>query len=125
MIPGLNDCELEAILEAAAAAGARTAGTILVRLPHEVKQLFTDWLAVHYPERADKVLHRLREMRGGRLNDPRFGSRMRGAGVHADLLRRRFELACRRLGLDRERPALDTSRFRPPALRGAQRRLFA
>jgi DNA repair photolyase len=97
---------------------------VLLRLPHEVKSIFSEWLAAHYPARAAKVLARVREMRGGRLNDPRFGSRMRGAGVHAELLARRFEIACRRLGLDGARVQLDCSRFR----RGsdpAQGRLFA
>jgi DNA repair photolyase len=124
MIPGINDTELEAILEAAAAAGASTAGMILVRLPHEVRRLFEDWLVAHYPDRAKRVLHRLREMRGGRLNDPRFGTRMSGEGVHAELLQRRFDVACRRLRLDLDRPALDTTRFRPPAAPAAQGRLF-
>ena len=83
-----------------------------VRLPHELGELFTQWLRVHYPERADRVLHLLREMRGGRLNDPRFGHCMRGEGPYAALLARRFETAARRLGLDRRRGAeLDTSSF--------------
>jgi DNA repair photolyase len=125
MIPGLNDSELEAVLEAAAAAGARYAGTILVRLPWEVAQLFGEWLDAHYPGRAAKVLGRLREMRGGRLNDPRFDSRMRGSGPHAKLLNRRFEIACRRLGLSRDRFELDRSRFRVPLERGDQLALFA
>jgi DNA repair photolyase len=124
MIPGLNDSELERILGAAAAAGARSANYILVRLPHEVKQLFTEWLETHYPSKAKRVLGRLREMRGGRLNDPRFGNRMRGEGNHAELLQRRFEVTCRRLGLSREQPRLDCSRFRPPSRTGDQGRLF-
>jgi DNA repair photolyase len=124
MIPGINDAELEAILEQAARAGARQAGYLLVRLPHELEELFTDWLERHYPARKDKVLHRIREMRGGRLNDPRFGRRMRGEGPHAVLLRRRFEIACRRLGLERERPRLDVTGFRVPG-RPEQGKLFA
>jgi DNA repair photolyase len=124
MIPGLNDAELESILEAAAAAGARSANYILLRLPHELKQLFSDWLEAHFPGRADKILNRLREMRGGRLNDPRFASRMRGHGPHADLLERRFAIACRRLGLDRERTELDASAFRVTRSAGVQGRLF-
>ena len=124
IVPGLNDDELERILEAAAEAGARTGGYLLLRLPHEVKQLFTEWLHEHYPAKADKVLNRLREMRGGRLNDPRFDSRHSGRGTHATLLRRRFELAARRLGLDCERPRLDCSNFRVPGRPGAQLSLF-
>jgi DNA repair photolyase len=125
MIPGLNDHELERILEAAARAGVRGASYLVVRLPHELKPLFTEWLERHYPDRAARVLHRIRELRDGRLNDPRFGSRMRGTGPYADLLRRRFEVATRRLGLDRERIVLDTTRFRVPLRPGDPRRLFA
>jgi len=122
LIPGLNEHELERILAAATAAGATSAAYLLLRLPHEVRVLFEDWLRTHYPDRADKVLNALREMRGGGLNDPRYGSRMTGEGERARLLRRRFELVCRRLGLERERPRLDTTAFRVPA--GDQRRLF-
>jgi DNA repair photolyase len=121
MIPGLNDPDLERILEAAASAGARAAGYVLVRLPHEVKELFAEWLEVHYPTRAARVLHLVRECRGGELYDATFGSRMRGTGPFAELLEKRFDIACRRLGL-LERPALDTSRFRVP---GGQHSLFS
>jgi DNA repair photolyase len=113
VIPGLSDDQLESILERAAAAGARSAAFILLRLPGEVKDLFRAWLAAHYPLRADKVLSLVASVRGGRLNDPRFGSRMRGQGPVADLIRRRFALARRRTGLDRPPPVLDTSAFRP------------
>ena len=124
MIPGLNDTELEKILEAAAEAGASTASYILLRLPHELKQLFGEWLDAHYPDRAGKILGRLREMRGGRLYDSSFRSRMCGEGPHALLLRRRFEVACRRLGLDAERRELDCGQFRVPPRAGDQGRLF-
>jgi DNA repair photolyase len=124
MIPGLNDTELERILGAAAAAGASSAGYALVRLPWEVKDLFEDWLDEHYPARKAKVLARIRAQRGGRLNDPRWGSRSRGTGPHADLLRRRFEIASRRLRLDRTRVELDTTAFRVPPRSGDQGRLF-
>jgi DNA repair photolyase len=124
MIPGLNDHELERILEAAAGAGARFAGWSLVRLPWEVRDLFTEWLAEHYPTREAKILGRIREARGGRLNDPRFGSRQRGTGAMADLLARRFDLASRRLGFDRQRIALDTTAFRVAPRPGDQGRLF-
>lgn len=117
-IPALNDHEMEAVLEAAAVAGVRHAGWTLLRLPHEIKDLFKEWLAVHAPGRAEHVLSLLRQSRGGRENDPRFGHRFRGEGEYAGLLARRFRLACRRLGLNRERLALDTARFRPPARAG-------
>lgn len=114
MIPGLNDTELERILETAADAGGRQAGYVLVRLPHELKDLFTRWLETHYPDRAKRVLHRIRETRGGKLYDSTFGERHRGTGEMAELLNRRFELACRRFGLNERDLNLDTSRFRVP-----------
>jgi DNA repair photolyase len=126
MIPGLNDAELERILEASADAGARIAGTILVRLPHEVKELFVDWLAAHYPSKAKRVQRLLREAHGGKLYQSRWGTRMHGEGEYAGLLKRRFDLACRRLGLgscpDVE---LDTEAFRVPGRPGKQQRLFS
>jgi DNA repair photolyase len=114
IIPQLTDKDLEAILDAASANGARYAGWTLVRLPHEVKDLFRDWLAQHYPLRAEHVMSVIQQMRGGRDNDPQFGSRMRGEGLFADLISRRFDIACQRLGLNRERTPMDTSRFKPP-----------
>ncbi len=115
IIPQLTDKDLEAILEAAAAAGATHAGYTLLRLPREVSPLFRAWLDAHYPLRAAHVMSLVQDIRGGRDNDPRFGSRMRGQGVYADLIRKRFRLACARLGLNAERPLpLDTTRFRPP-----------
>lgn len=114
IIPQLNDKDLEAILEAAAANGARWAGWTMLRLPHEVKDLFRDWLAQHYPLRAAHVMSLVHQVRDGRDNDPNFGSRMRGTGLFADLIARRFELTCKRLGLNSARAPLDTSRFRPP-----------
>ncbi|HYL02801.1 MAG TPA: PA0069 family radical SAM protein [Steroidobacteraceae bacterium] len=125
VIPALTDHELERILEACAAAGARWAGYVLLRLPYEIKDLFREWLAEHYPQRAAHVMALVRDMRGGRDNDPRFGSRMRGTGPYALLLRSRFQLAARRLGLDgaAARGTLDTTRFRPPGPGGAQLRL--
>jgi DNA repair photolyase len=124
VIPALTDHEMEGILEACAAAGARWAGYVLLRLPYEVKDLFREWLAAHYPDRAAHVMSLIREMRGGRDNDPRFGSRMRGTGPYALLLKSRFKLACQRLGLNgTARGALDTRLFRPPGPAGAQLRL--
>jgi DNA repair photolyase len=116
IIPQLNDRDLEAILEAAAANGAQGAGWVLLRLPREVAPLFREWLDVHYPLRAGHVMSIVRQMRGGRDYDSTFGSRMRGDGAFAALIEKRFAVACRRLGLNRgrEHTGLDTSRFRPP-----------
>jgi DNA repair photolyase len=115
---------MEAILEAAAAAGAKSAGYVLLRLPYEVKDLFKEWLTQHYPQRAEHVMSLVRDARGGRENDPNFGSRMRGAGAYAELIRARFKVASRRLGLDsaRDRP-LDTTLFRPPGPASSQLQL--
>ncbi|HXU11594.1 MAG TPA: PA0069 family radical SAM protein, partial [Candidatus Binatia bacterium] len=124
MIPGLNDAELERILEAAASAGARTAGYVILRLPHELQSIFAEWLEAHYPLRAAHVLNLVRETRGGKLYDSEFGQRMKGTGPYADLLRRRFETACRRLGLSRNRMDLDTTQFRVPPRAGDQPGLF-
>ena len=105
MIPQLNERDLEAILEAAAAHGATTAGWIMVRLPREVAPLFRAWLDEHYPLRAAHVMSVIQQLRGGRDNDPEFGTRMRGTGNFADLIARRFEIAARRFGLNRDRRA--------------------
>ena len=120
MIPGLNDSEMEKIIEAASRAGARQVQYILLRLPHELRQLFEDWLNTHYPERAKHVLNLIRETRAGALNDARFGKRFSGTGVYAELMRRRFERAARQWGLDAPMDALDTSRFAAPVLAEAQ-----
>ncbi|MDE2306555.1 MAG: PA0069 family radical SAM protein [Gammaproteobacteria bacterium] len=121
MIPAVNDHELEAILKAAASAGARSAGYVLLRLPHEVAPLFERWLHDHLPLRAAHVLSRIAAMREGRLNDARFGSRMAGRGVEARLLAQRFALACRRFGLAAgERVQLEVGAFRVPADRDPQ-----
>jgi DNA repair photolyase len=119
VIPAITDHELEAILEAAAEAGARTASYIPVRLPHEVAPLFRDWLDVHYPDRAAKVMAQVAALRGGRDNDPRFFSRMRGTGVWAQLIRTRFTLACKRLGLNAARVELRQDLFCAPEEEGA------
>jgi DNA repair photolyase len=125
VIPQLNDRDLEAILEAAAAHGATSAGWILLRLPLEVAPLFRAWLDEHYPLRAAHVMSLVQQLRGGRDNDPDFGSRMRGTGTFADLIAKRFELATKRLGLNDHRTApLDVTRFRPPRANEAQRELF-
>jgi DNA repair photolyase len=124
MILGLNDSELERILEACAAAGARSAGYVLLRLPLEIKDLFSEWLEAHYPLKASRILHLVRETREGKLYDSAFGTRMRGTGPQADLLRSRFQIACRRLGLDRRPAPLDVTQFRVPPRRGDQLGLF-
>jgi DNA repair photolyase len=116
VIPAINDHELEAILEAGVQAGASSAAHILLRLPHEVAGLFREWLGEHFPDRAAKVMNLLREARGGRDNDPAFGTRMTGQGPLAAMLADRFERACRRLAIPTgEIRHLDTTRFRPPA----------
>jgi DNA repair photolyase len=124
VIPFLNEPELERILEAAAAAGASRAFSVVLRLPWELSPLFQHWLEQHFPERAARIMARVREMRGGRDNDARFGSRMTGQGVWAQLLRQRFDKACARFGLNRERIDLDLTRFRRPAADAAQASLF-
>ena len=126
VIPFINEPELERVLEAARDAGARSAFSIVLRLPWEVNPLFQQWLDEHFPERAQRVMARVREMRGGKDNDPNFGSRMRGTGIWAELLRQRFEKACLRLGLNRARTELDLTQFRRPERAGAspQQSLF-
>jgi DNA repair photolyase len=124
LIPALNDGTLEHVLEASAGAGAREAAYVILRLPNELKDIFKEWLAAHYPERAAHVMSIVRQMRGGRDNDPRFHERMRGTGNYAELISRRFEIACKRLGLNgRRAPGLDCSRFVPPSPAG-QMKLF-
>lgn len=124
VIPFLNEPELERILEAAAEAGATRAFSIVLRLPWEVNPLFQDWLERHLPERAARVMARVREMRGGKDNDALSGTRMTGQGVWAQLLRQRFEKACARLGLARQRIELDLTQFRPPGRHPGQGELF-
>ena len=117
MIPALNDAEMERILEASANSGARWGGYVLLRLPHELKQIFEDWLHAHVPDRARHVLELIRETRAGGLNDAKFGKRFSGTGVYADLLAQRFSRAARQFGLD-GRSELNSSRFAVPAVRG-------
>ncbi len=114
VIPGLTDHEIPAIVTACARAGALVARHILLRLPHAVAPLFEDWLARHFPERRAKVMGRIRSVRDGRVNDPRFHSRMMGSGIFADQVHALFELACRRAGLADEAPPLSTRFFRKP-----------
>lgn len=114
VVPAVTDHEMPAILKAAASAGARFAGYTVMRLPREVKGLFVSWLERHFPDRAKKVLHRLESLRGGRLNDSRFGLRMRGEGVFADQIRDLFRAGCRAAGLTGPWPRLSTDAFRKP-----------
>jgi DNA repair photolyase len=122
VIPAVTDHELEGILAAASEAGATSAGYILLRLPHEVKTLFREWLDVHYPDRARHVMSLINQARGGKDYDAQFGQRMVGTGPYAQLLRTRFELAARRLGLSpaNDRHILDPSRFRAPVPAASQ-----
>ena len=117
VIPGLTDHELPGILEAAAQAGAKDAGYILLRLPHAVAPLFEGWLEQHFPDRKEKVLSRIRETRGGRLNDPRFGSRMRGEGIFAEQIAGIFRVSAARHGLAKRSLELSTESFRRPGPR--------
>jgi len=114
VIPFVNEPELEHVLQAAAQAGARSAFSVVLRLPWEVNPIFQRWLAQHFPERAARVMARVREMRGGRDYDSSFGQRMHGTGVWAELLEQRFLKACARMGLNRDRIELDFGRFHPP-----------
>jgi DNA repair photolyase len=123
VVPAITDHEMPKILEAAAGAGATSAGYVVLRLPGAVSGLFEDWLERHFPDRKEKVLNRLRDLRGGRLYDPRFGSRMRGEGLFADQIRVTFETFKRRHGLDKPRPELSTAAFRRPG-QGVQLGLF-
>jgi DNA repair photolyase len=114
IIPGLTDSETPAILEAAASAGASRAGHIVLRLPHGLRELFDDWLLTHQPLRREKVLHRLESLRGRRLNDPRFGTRMRGEGIYAAQIGDLFRLWARKHDLDKPHTPLSTAAFRRP-----------
>lgn len=125
VIPGLNDHEIEPLLAAAAAAGVTGAGYVVLRLPREVAPLFRAWLEEHYPDRARRVMGLVREMHGGRDYDPAWGARMKGEGVVAEFIGRRFAAACARLGLNRDRTSLRTDLFRVPASGPEQLSLFA
>ncbi|MFJ5489204.1 radical SAM protein, partial [Hansschlegelia beijingensis] len=129
IIPALNDHEIDRLLESAAAAGAEEAGYVLLRLPHEIKDLFAEWLLERHPAKMRRILSLVRETRGGKLYDAEFGKRQTGEGVVAWTIGRRFEIAARRLGLDRRHLKLRTDLFVPPererrAGSGAQLSLF-
>ena len=118
VIPGLTDAELPAILAAAAGAGARSAGYVLLRLPYSVKDVFLQWLDDHAPGKKARIIDRIEALRGGKLNDPSWGARLSGQGVFAEQLRTLFEITARRAGLNRERTELDPSGFRRPETNG-------
>lgn len=123
LIPGLNDQELEKLLGEARHRGATSANYTLLRLPHELAGLFGEWLEQHAPEKAARIMAVLYDMRGGKIYDARFGSRMKGLGHFAELISQRFALACRRIGLATELPQLDHSQFKPPGAAKQDRQL--
>jgi len=124
VIPGLTDMEMERILERAVAAGVKNAGYVLLRLPLEISDLFTEWLTANCPDRASRVLSLMRSTRGGKLYDAKWGERMVGDGPYAWMIGRRFEMAAERLGLNKGSVELRTDRFTPPVVSGQQLRLF-
>ncbi|MCG8378919.1 MAG: PA0069 family radical SAM protein [Proteobacteria bacterium] len=125
VIPVINDYELENILEKSADAGAINAGYVLIRLPYEIKSLFREWLDTHYPLKTSHVMNMIKDIRGGRENDPEFHSRITGKGVFATLIKNRFNKTCKRLGLNsNQNTVLDTSQFIKPVLSGQQISLF-
>jgi len=114
VIPGLTDHEMPAILSAVANAGATTASYVPLRLPYGVAPLFQEWLTLHRPLQKEKILNRIRDIRGGRLNDPNFRTRMQGSGAYAEHIAELFEVGCRRAGLNSKRPVLSATAFRRP-----------
>lgn len=124
VIPAINDHEVEDILKAARDAGVISAAFIFMRLPHEIKDLFAEWLEENFPDRKNRVLNHLRAIKGGRLNNPQFFDRFKGQGAYAEMVRERFLGTCRRLGLNQERNGLDCTRFQPPVRKGEQFDLF-
>jgi DNA repair photolyase len=124
VIPAVNDAEIERILDAAAFAGVREAGYILLRLPLEVRDLFREWLTAHFPDRVEHVFKLIRDMRGGKDYDATFGARMKGSGPYAWMIGRRFEIACEKRGLNREKLKLSTEHFQPPVKGAEQLSLF-
>jgi DNA repair photolyase len=124
VIPAINDADIERILDAAAMAGVRGAGYVMLRLPLELRDLFVEWLNAHYPDRTQHVMKLIRDMRGGKDYDASFGRRMTGSGPYAWMIGRRFETACERLGLNKARAALTVAQFSPPRPRAEQLSLF-
>ena len=107
---------METVLSSCQQAGAISADYVMLRLPQEVEILFQEWLQNHYPQKANRILQRIRDLRSGKLNDSTFGQRMRGQGQYADLIAQRFQLSCKRLGLNKSSHQLDNTQFRPPNL---------
>jgi DNA repair photolyase len=124
IIPAINDAEIERILDAAALAGVKGAGYVLLRLPLELRDLFREWLQENFPDRVSHVFKLIRDMRGGKDYDSTFGRRMTGAGPYAWMLGRRFETACEKLGLNQSKVALTTAHFSAPRPRAEQLSLF-
>jgi DNA repair photolyase len=124
IIPAINDSEIERILEAAAAAGVKGAGYVILRLPLEVRDLFREWLMANFPDRYRHVMKLVRDMRDGKDYDSTWGTRMSGSGPYAWMIGRRFELTCKKLGLNSARPSLTTQHFRHPKLDNGQLSLF-
>ena len=125
IIPFINDEFLERVLEASKDAGALAASYTIIRLPYELKELWKDWLNTHFPDRAEHVMNRIRDLRGGKENVSEFGARMKGQGIYGELIRQRFKKSCARLGLTLENlPMLDTTQFVPPRIDTAQQSLF-
>jgi DNA repair photolyase len=124
IIPAINDADIERILDAAALAGVRGAGYVLLRLPLEVRDLFVEWLNANYPDRASHVMKLIRDMRGGKDYDSTFGKRMTGSGPYAWMIGRRFETHCEKLGLNKHKVALTIEHFAPPRPRAEQLSLF-
>ena len=124
VIPAINDAEIERILDAALAAGAKEAGYVLLRLPLEVRDLFREWLMANFPDRYRHVFKLIRDMRGGKDYDSKWGERMTGSGPIAWMIGRRFEAACERLGLNRRKLKLTTEHFAPTRKRPQQLALF-
>jgi DNA repair photolyase len=120
VIPAINDMEIERILDAAAAAGVKEAGYVLLRLPLELRDLFREWLIENFPDRHNHVFKLIRDMRGGKDYDAKWGERMTGSGPIAWMIGRRFEAACERLGLNRRKLKLSTGEFEPPRKRPQQ-----
>lgn len=124
LVPGLTDHEIEGLLMAGQGAGATAASWIMLRLPLEVSPLFREWLSTHYPDRAARVMARVRDMHGGQDYASDWGHRMRGSGTYAEMIAQRFDLAAKRLGLDRAQPKLRCDLFNPPPQKGDQLSLF-
>jgi DNA repair photolyase len=124
IIPGLNDQEIPAILQAVADAGAKCAGHLLVRLPWSVRPIFEEWLTRSYPDKAERVLSLIRSTRGGKMSNSQWGTRMRGQGPYAEQIGQTFKVFKKKLGLDRKLPELDYTKFTPPKPAAGQLRLF-